>query len=123
MLPVTIERTQSQLQINEFIRSVYNWMAGGLALTGFMAYYVSTNEPILRLIFGNRLLFFGLIFAEIILVFSLIARVNKMQASTATGMFLLYSGLNGITLSAIFMIYTRASITTTFFISAATFAT
>lgn len=123
MLPVTIERTQSQLQTNEFVRSVFNWMAGGLALTGFVAYYVSTNESVLRMIFGNRLLFFGLVVAELILVFSLIARISKMQASTATGMFLLYSALNGVTLSAIFMIYTRSTITATFFISAATFVT
>jgi len=49
-------------------------MAGGLALTGFVAYYVSSNESIIRLIFGNRLLFFGLIFAEIMRVFSLIVK-------------------------------------------------
>ncbi|MEW6670688.1 MAG: Bax inhibitor-1/YccA family protein [Thermodesulfobacteriota bacterium] len=123
MLPVTMERTQSQLQTNEFIRSVYNWMAGGLALTGLAAYYVTSNESFFRLIFGNRLLFFGLVLAEIILVFSLIARVGKMQASTATGMFLLYSALNGLTLSSIFMIYTRSTVASAFFISAATFVT
>jgi FtsH-binding integral membrane protein len=123
MQPISVERTQAQLQINEFIRSVYNWMAIGLALTGFVAYYVSSSETLLQLIFGNRLLFFGLILTEIILVFSLIAKVNKMQASAATAMFILYSALNGVTLSAIFLIYTRSSITSTFFISAATFVT
>ncbi len=121
MQTLPMERTRAQQNINEFIRSVYNWMAIGLSLTGFMAYYVSNNEPLLRLIFGNRLIFFGLIIAELILVFSLIARVEKMKASSATAMFILYSALNGITLSAIFLIYTRSSITSTFFISAATF--
>jgi len=121
MQTLPMERTQAQQNINEFIRSVYNWMAIGLSLTGFVAYYVSNSEPLLQLIFGNRLIFFGLIAAELILVFSLVARAGKMRASSATAMFILYSALNGITLSAIFLIYTRSSITSTFFISAATF--
>ena len=121
MQSITLERTQTQIRVNEFIRSVYNWMAIGLSLTGFVAFYVSNSEFLSRLIFGNQLVFFGLIISELVLVFSLAARVNKMQASTATGMFILYAALNGITLSAIFLIYTRSSITSTFFISAATF--
>jgi hypothetical protein len=121
MQSITLERTQTQIRVNEFIRSVYNWMAIGLSLTGFVAFYVSNSEFLSRLIFGNQLVFFGLIISELVLVFSLAARVNKMQASTATGMFILYAALNGITLSAIFLIYTNSSITSTFFISAATF--
>lgn len=121
MQSIPLERTQTQIRVNEFIRSVYNWMAIGLSLTGFVAYYVSNSEFLSRLIFGNQLVFFGLIISELVLVFSLAARVNKMQASTATGMFILYAALNGATLSAIFLIYTRSSITSTFFICAATF--
>ena len=121
MQTLPMERTQAQLGVNEFIRSVYNWMAIGLSLTGFVAYYVSNSESLLRIVFGNRLIFFGLIAAELILVFSLAARAGKMRASSATAMFVLYSALNGITLSAIFLMYTRSSITSTFFISAATF--
>jgi FtsH-binding integral membrane protein len=121
MQSIPLERTQTQIRVNEFIRSVYNWMAIGLSLTGFVAYYVSNSEFLSRLIFGNQLVFFGLIIGELVLVFSLAARVNKMQASTATGMFILYAALNGATLSAIFLIYTRSSITSTFFICAATF--
>jgi FtsH-binding integral membrane protein len=116
-----MERTQIQPNINEFIRSVYNWMAVGLSLTGFIAYYVSISETLLHFVFGNRLVFFGFIIAELILVFSLVSRAGKMKASSATAMFLLYSALNGITLSFIFLIYTQASIVSTFFISAATF--
>ena len=96
-------------------------MAIGLSLTGFVAFYVSNSEFLMGLIFGNQLVFFGLIIGELVLVFTLIAKVNKMQAATATGMFVLYAALNGATLSAIFMIYTRSSITSTFFICAATF--
>lgn len=121
MQPIPLARTQTQIRVNEFIRSVYNWMAIGLSLTGFIAYYVSNNEFLSRLIFGNQLVFFGLIISELVLVFSLAARINKMRASTATGMFILYAALNGATLAAIFLIYTRSSITSTFFICAATF--
>ena len=121
MQPVSLQRDQAQVQVNEFIRSVYNWMAIGLALTGFVAFYISQNETLLRLILGNRLIFFGLIIAELALVFSISARVNKMQASTATGLFVLYAALNGATLSVIFLVYARSTIASTFFICAATF--
>ncbi len=118
-----IQQTQTQVQerVNGFIRSVYNWMAIGLGLTGFVALYVSSSESLIRLIFGNRILFFGLIIAELALVFSLSARVQKMQASTATALFVIYAALNGATLSFIFLAYTRSSITSTFFVCAATF--
>lgn len=116
-----LRQSQTQVRVNEFIRSVYNWMAIGLALTGATAFYVGHNESLINLIFGNQLLFFGLIIGELVLVFTLVARVQKMQASTATGIFLLYSVLNGVTLSFIFLVYTRTSVTSTFFICAATF--
>ena len=121
MQSISVKGTQTQVLVNEFIRSVYNWMDIGLGLTGFTAYYVSNSESLMRLIFGNQLLFFGLIIGELMLVFSLAGRAHKMQASTATGLFILYAALNGVTLSVIFLIYTRASITSTFFICAATF--
>ena len=118
---ILFQKPETRIMVNEFIRSVYNWMAIGLGLTGFVAFYVSNSETMLRLIFGNKLIFFGLIIGELALVFSLSARINKMQASTATGLFILYAALNGATLSAIFLVYTRSSIASTFFICAATF--
>jgi FtsH-binding integral membrane protein len=121
MQSIPLSKTRAQVQVNEFIRSVYNWMAIGLGLTGVVAFYVSNSETLLRLIFGNQLIFFGLIIGELVLVFTISARVHKMQASTATSLFVLYAALNGVTLSAIFLIYTRSSITSTFFICAATF--
>jgi FtsH-binding integral membrane protein len=121
MQSIPLKQTQAQIRVNEFIRSVYNWMAIGLALTGFVAFFVSNNETMMRFIFGNQIIFFGLIIGELALVFTISARVQKMQASTATSLFVLYAALNGATLSAIFLIYTRSSITSTFFICAATF--
>ena len=128
MQTLSVQQTQTQVRVNTFIRSVYNWMAIGLALTGFVAFYVSHSEAMLRLLFevvGNQLkptlLFYGLIIGELALVFSLASRVSKMQASTATALFVLYAALNGATLSSIFLIYTQSSITSVFFICAATF--
>ena len=123
-----LKQTQVQVRVNEFIRSVYNWMAIGLALTGFVAYYVAHSESALGLFFhvvGNQLrptmLFYGSIIGELALVFILSARVQKMQASTATAMFVIYAALNGATLSIIFLVYTNSSIGSTFFVCAATF--
>jgi len=96
-------------------------MAIGLCTTGFVAYFVSHNETAMRLFLGSPMLLFGLIFGELALVFFLSARIQKLQASTATSLFLLYSILNGITLSFIFLVYTSSSITSTFFICAGTF--
>ncbi len=118
---VPMRQTQVQILVNTFVRSVYNWMAVGLALTGFVAFYIASSPSMLRLIFGNQLIFFGLIIGELALVFSISARVHKMKASTATALFVLYATLNGATLSVIFLAYTKSSITSTFFICAGTF--
>lgn len=115
-------RTQTEAAVNSFIQSVYGWMAFGLGLTGLVAMFIANSPTLLQLIFGNQLIFFGLIIAELALVFFISARINRIEAGTATGLFLLYAGLNGVTLSFIFLVYTRASIASTFFICAGTFA-
>ncbi len=111
-----ITRTETQIMVNEFVRSVYNWMAIGLALTGFIAFYVAHNPMMRTFVFGNQIVFFGLIIAELALDFTISSRVNRMQASTATGLFLLYSALNGATLSFIFLVYAKSSIASVLFI-------
>jgi hypothetical protein len=121
MESISAKQTQVQVRVNDFIRKVYNWMAIGLALTGFIAYYVANTPALLNLILGNQILFFGLIIAELALVFTISARVHRMKASTATALFVLYAALNGATLSFIFIIYTRSSIASTFFVCAGTF--
>ncbi len=123
MQSMSMKLSQTQLfMVNAFIRSVYNWMALGLAITGFIAFYISRSEYFMALIYGNMILFYGIIIAELALVFTLASRVHKMQASTASGLFLLYAVLNGVTLSFIFLVYTKSSIASTFVICAATFA-
>jgi FtsH-binding integral membrane protein len=119
--PIPVPKPTAEVLINDYVRSVYNWMCIGLALTGFVAFYVSTNATISRLVFSNSLIFFGLILAELALVFAIAGMVNRMSATTATALFVIYSTLNGVVLSFIFLAYTRASIFSTFFICAATF--
>ena len=104
-----------------FMVRVYNWMTAGLAITGFMAFYVSNNETIMNIIFGNPIMPIVLMIAQIGLVFWLASRVMQMSVSQATGVFMLYSGLTGITFSFIFVVYTSASITSTFLVTAGTF--
>jgi len=117
----TLRQTQVQVRVNSFVRSVYNWMAIGLALTGFVAYGVANSPELTRIIFGNPMLLFGLIIAQLGLVFYISARIYKIQAGTATALFVVYSALNGVTLSSIFLAYAQSSITSTFFICAAPF--
>jgi FtsH-binding integral membrane protein len=114
-------QTQTQIRVNSFIQGVYNWMALGLGLTGLVAFFVASSPTLMKLIFGNMWIFFGLIIGELALVYSISARVHKMEASTATKLFLLYAALNGATLSVIFIAYTASSIASTFLICAATF--
>jgi FtsH-binding integral membrane protein len=119
--PISVPKPTTEVLVNDYVRSVYNWMCIGLALTGFVAFYVSTNETILRIIMSNSLILFGLIIAQLGLVFSIAGMVNRMSAGTATALFVIYAALNGVLFSFIFLAYTHASIFSTFFICAGTF--
>ncbi|MFO7963562.1 MAG: Bax inhibitor-1/YccA family protein [Desulfobacterales bacterium] len=121
MESLSARQSQTQVLVNSFIRSVYNWMALGLGLTALVAFYVANTESLTRIIYSNPIVLFGLIIAELALVFTISARVQRMKASTATGLFILYAALNGATLSFIFLVYTAASITSTFVVCAGTF--
>ncbi|PLX98826.1 MAG: hypothetical protein C0623_11270 [Desulfuromonas sp.] len=105
-----------------FFPKVYGWMTAGLALTALMAVVTLSSQQMLNLIFGNKMVFYGLIIGELGLVIALSAAINRISAMTATLMFLIYSGLNGVTFAAIFMIYTSSSIASTFFVASGTFA-
>jgi hypothetical protein len=102
-----------------FLAKVFNWMAMGLGLTGLIAYFTASSG-LARAIVGSPL-FFILIIAELGMVFYLSARISKIQAATASGLFIGYSVLNGLTLSAVFLAYTSSSIAGTFLITAGMF--
>jgi FtsH-binding integral membrane protein len=105
-----------------FLPKVYGWMTAGLALTALASILTLSSEAALQLIFGNRLVFYGLIIGELGLVIAMSAAINRISAATATLMFLAYSALNGVTFASIFLIYTRSSIASTFLVASGTFA-
>ena len=109
------------VRTNRILKNVYLWMFGGLALTGFVSLYVSSNEQLVGAIVANRGLLFGLIIVEIGLVFFLSLRIQRMRPGTAVFCFALYAGLNGVVLAPIFLVYTSSSIATTFFVSGGLF--
>ena len=104
------------------MRKVYVWMTMALAITGITAYYVAHSETLMMAIITNRILFWGLLIAEFGLVIGLSAAINKLSLMTATLMFVLYSLVNGVTMSFIFLAYTASSVTSVFLITAGTFA-
>ncbi len=108
------------LQQQSIMTRVYAWMMAGLLATGAIAMFVAST-PLGMALISNQLLFFGIIIGELALVWYLSARISKIAASTATGLFLAYATLNGITLSIIFLAYTSSSIASTFFVTGATF--
>lgn len=104
------------------MRKVYVWMTLALCITGLTAFYVANNTALMTAIVSNRLLFFGLLIGEVALVIGLTASLNRISFATATMLFILYSVLNGVTMSFIFLAYTMTSIASTFFITGGTFA-
>lgn len=114
---------EMQLAFPVLMRKVYTWMTLALVLTGLTAYGVATSPGILMAIYSNPALLWGLVIAEFALVFGVSAAINRLSLTTATLMFVAYSVINGALLSSIFLVYTAASITSVFFITAGTFAT
>ena len=117
----TVEEKQSSV-FSSLMRKVYVWMTLALCVTGLTALYVSNNHELMTAIFSSRILFYGLMIGEVAMVWILSASIYKMSFFTAASMFVLYSILNGVTMSFIFLAFTVTSIATTFFITAGTFA-
>lgn len=103
------------------MRKVFIWMALALVITGVTAYGVATTPSLLIAIVTNKALFWGLIIAELALVFAVSGAINRLSLATATLLFVLYSVVNGATLSVIFLAYSMPAIIQTFFITAGTF--
>lgn len=103
------------------LRSVYVWMTLALVITGFVSMYVAQSYQLISFIFGNKLALWGMLIAELAVVFYLSAHINSISFTKATVMFIIYSILNGATLASIFLVYTMSSIASTFFVAAGTF--
>src|SRR5688572_18135518 len=97
-------------RVGAFLTKVYGWMFFGLLVTAVTAFAVASSPAIIEIVLLNRLVFWGLIIAQLGLVFYLAARVDKLAPATAAGLFLLYSAMTGVTSSVIFLVYTLPSI-------------
>ena len=117
----SITLSHSELEVRTFMTKVYQWMTAGLAVTGAISWYMVSNPLMIRNLVRTPGLFFGLIIAEFVAVVALAGWVRRMSSNTAALVFLSYSALNGVTLSVIFLVYTRSSIANAFFITAGTF--
>ena len=118
---ISAQRTLDRSVASTLMRSVYYWMAGALAITGLTAMLVANNPALLNFLFSSPTLVWGLLIGEIVLVLILSAAINRLSFSIATLLFILYSVVNGVTLSSIFVVYTQGSIASTFFITAGMF--
>ena len=118
----SMQTTQARSEVvNAFMRGVYGWMSLGLLVTAAASVFVVSSPALTQVVFGNQLVFFGLIIAELALVVGLSAAINRLSAGTASGLFMLYSALNGVTLSAIFLIYAKAVIFKAFLVTGGMF--
>lgn len=104
-----------------FMRKVYAIMAFGLGATGLTALVVFNSTAATQLIFGTPGVYLGLIIAELVMVFTFASLARRMSAVGAAALFYVYAILNGLTLSVVFLIYTKGSIASTFFVTAGTF--
>lgn len=121
MLPEVVQQKMAKAE-STLMRNVYIWMTLALCITGLTALITASSPALLGLVFGSRIGYIGLIIAEIALVLFLVARIDRMSVGTATLMFILYSVVNGLTLSVIFLAYELGTIYTAFFVAAGTFA-
>lgn len=120
-IPRQMEQTGVLTAVSIYMRHVYQWMSIGLAITAVVAYAVSGMPAFRSMVLGNTLSVILLVVAQFGLVIALSAAIHKMSAAMATGMFVLYSAVNGVMLSSIFIVYPIARIGTVFLVTAGTF--
>lgn len=113
--------TPMSKELNAYIAKVYNWMAFALFTTGLVTYLTANSQFLTDLIFSSKLVFYALLIGELLLVGYLVSVIDKLSAKNAILLFISYAALNGLTISFIFLIYTTASIATTFYITGGTF--
>jgi len=121
MEPRTVARSETQVAESNFISSVFLWMSLGLLLSAFASFWLLSQPALLRTIYTNGLVLFGILAVQLIMVFWLTAAALRLPDSVVTSLFCGYSLLNGITLTSVVLVYTGISVLTTFAIAAGTF--
>lgn len=118
----SMDMTEVRIKEQSFITRVYGWMSFALTVTGLVSLYIATNSTLISKIATGKYLLLGIIVAELILVIAITSMINRLSFFAASTMFVIYSVLNGVTFSTIFLIFTMSSIASTFFATSATFA-
>jgi len=111
----------AQLRQSSILGQVYAWMTAGLLVTSAVAAYTASTPSVLNLIYSNPFTIWVLFLAQIGLVIGLSAAIERLAPLTAVALFIAYAALNGLTLSAILLVYTSTSIAQAFLAAAATF--
>jgi len=116
-----VDTTAYEGEIQLVFSQVYLLMALGLVITAVVAAGVSTSPTMVRLIYANWWVPLALFAVQLILVIALTAAISRLSTGAAVALFVAYAALLGVTLSAIFIVYTDASIATTFLVTGGTF--
>ncbi len=119
--PVPMSPDAAAERVTGFLRKVYGWMCAGLAITALVAYEVAGSPMILSRLASNPLLYWGLLLAELGLVFFLSARAQRLAPEMAMALFVGYAGLNGVTLSFLLLAYTGESVASAFVVAGGMF--
>lgn len=117
----SLDREQS-LQVSAVLKEVYLWMTAALIISGFSAVVTVQLPSLLSFLYSSPYILLGLFGAELLLVVVLTASLSSISFQTASLLYILYSVINGVTMSSILLLYTKESIAGTFFITAGTFA-
>jgi uncharacterized protein len=120
MEPIVISE-KSKVSSASFITGVYGWMMLALLVIALTSVLTVSNETLLRFVFETNYMFMGLIFAELGVVWFLSARVAKLSNIASILLFLLYSVLNGLTLSVVLLAFASSTITNAFLVTSLTF--
>lgn len=113
---------QARPLVSDALWATYRWMAGGLGITGVVAMLVASSPAALEFIFGNRIVFYVMLFAQLGMVWTFSSVAQRASTAATAAMFFVYAALTGATLSSIFLLYTATSIAATFFVTAGAFA-
>ena len=109
-----------QAGLNAYVSKIYGTMFLGLLVTALAAWFTANSYTMINLLYGTPAIYLFII-AELVIVFSLSARINKISYKTALIMFYAYSIINGITLSSVFLAYNIGVVYTAFFTTAISF--
>jgi FtsH-binding integral membrane protein len=119
-MDISLQQANEQAQ-RKFLSGVYQWMVLALAISGAVAWFVAATPVAKNIVFGNPIALIAVVIAEFALVWWLSASIRTISVKAASIAFVVYSALNGVTLSAVFLVYTGASIGRIFLITALMF--